>query len=135
MDRDKETRQRPHPGERFAALEHQLDLPQLAAQLRKEPLPAHRGHRQMTIYHHEPMAVVLFVFEQDGELKDHQANGVVTIHLIEGAVQVTTSAQTYDLSPASIIALAPGVRHSLLAKQPSVVLLTVCLEPTEHENG
>ncbi|PZR94785.1 MAG: IS4 family transposase [Candidatus Chloroheliales bacterium] len=100
--------QRLHPAERFAAPEHQLDLPQLAATLRKEPLPTHLGHRQMTIYHHEPMAVVLFVFEQDGQLTDHQASGVVTIYLIEGAVKVTTAVHTYDLSPASMVALAPA---------------------------
>jgi quercetin dioxygenase-like cupin family protein len=135
MDQDKETRHRPHPAERFAAPEHLLDLRQLAAALRKEPLPAHHGHRQMTIYHHDPMAVVLFVFEQDGQLNDHQANGVVTIHLLEGEVQVKTAAQTYDLSPASMVALAPGVRHDVLAKQPSTMLLTVCLEPTEDANG
>jgi quercetin dioxygenase-like cupin family protein len=135
MGQDNETRQRPHPAERFAAPEHRLDLPQLAAELRKEPLPTHLGHRQMTIYHHEPMAVVLFVFEQDGQLTDHQANGVVTIHLIEGAVQVTTAAHTYDLSPASMVALAPGVKHNVLAKQTSTILLTICLEPTEGGNG
>ncbi len=135
MEQDNEIPQRPHPAERFAAPEHLLDLHKIAAELRKEPLSAHRGHRQMTIYHHEPIAVVLFVFEKDGQLTDHQANGVVTIHLIEGMVQVTTAAQTYDLSAANMVALAPGVRHSLLAKQPSIMLLTVCLEPREDANG
>lgn len=135
MEQDKETRHRPRPAERFAAPEHLLDLHKIAEQLRKEPLPARHGHRQMTIYQHDLMTVVLFVFATGGQLNDHQANGVVTIHLLEGEVQVKTAAHTYELSAASMVALAPEVRHSVLAKQPSAMLLTVCLEPAEDDNG
>ncbi len=135
MDQDKETRHRRRPAERFAAPEHLLDLPKIAEQLRREPLPARNGHQQMTIYQHDLISVVLFVFASGGQLNDHQANGVVTIHLLEGEVQVKADAQTYELSAANMVALAPGVQHSVLAKQPSTILLTVCLEPTEDANG
>jgi quercetin dioxygenase-like cupin family protein len=135
MQHDNPARLREHPAERFAAPEHQFDLAAVAAQLRKEPLLPNHQHRQITLYHHDLMTVVLFVFEQDGELIDHQANGVVTIHLLEGEVQVKTDAQTHDLAAASLVALAPTVRHSVTAKRPSVMLLTVSLEPAEDANG
>lgn len=135
MEPDHQSRHRPPPAQRFAALEHRLDLQAIAEQLRQEPISATHGHRQMTVYHHPPMTVVLFVFEPGGQLRDHQANGVVTIHLLAGEVQVATAAQTYDLAPASMVALAPAVRHSVLAKQPSTMLLTVCLEQREDANG
>ncbi len=129
MAQDEEVRHRQHPAERFVAPEHLLDLLKTAEELRNEPMIARQGHHQITIFHRGLMAVVLFVFGQDGELADHQADGEVTIHLLDGAVQVSTADHSYDLSPAMMVALAPGVRHSVKAKQASTLLLTVCMKP------
>jgi quercetin dioxygenase-like cupin family protein len=129
MGQDEEARHRQHPAERFTAPEHLLDLRKTAEELRNEPMPARQGHHQITVFHRGLMAVVLFVFEQSGELADHKADGEVTIHLVEGAVEVSTAAHSYDLSPTMMVALAPGVRHSVKAKQASIMLLTVCMKP------
>ena len=122
---------RPRPSERFAAPEHLLDLPAIAAALRAETVPARSGHRQITIYQHPPVTVVLFAFDLGGQLADHQADGVVTIHLIAGAVQVQTPVGSYDLAPAMLVALAPAVPHSVTATQESIVLLTVSMSRTD----
>ncbi|MDQ2807593.1 MAG: AraC family ligand binding domain-containing protein [Chloroflexota bacterium] len=120
---------RPRPAERFAAPVHRLDLSALAAGLRAESAPTRHGHRQMTIWHNPPVTVLLFAFEPGGVLADHQAHGAVTIHLIEGAVTVQAAAQTYELTPATLVTLAPDVPHSVTATQASTLLVMVALVP------
>src|SRR5450756_2937960 len=65
-----QARLRRAPVERFAGTDSVHNLAEIAAQLRAEPHPATDGHRQMTIAHHGPVALVLFDFEADGRLVD-----------------------------------------------------------------
>lgn len=123
---------RRRPSERFAAPEHLLDLSAIAATLRAEAAPTRDGHHQITIYQRPPVTVLLFAFDAGGELADHHAGGVVTIHLIAGAVRVQTPDTTYDLAPAMLVALAPDVRHSVTATEESIMLLTVCLPQADR---
>lgn len=116
------------PAERFAGAEHVHDLAAIAGQLRAEAHPATDGHRQMTIAHHGPVALVLFDFEPDGRLMDHVAGGLVTIHTLAGHVRVRTPEGDHDLGAGSLLVLAPGVAHDLHAIVSSQVLLTVHLQ-------
>ena len=129
MEQD-EARLRRAPVERFAGPEHFYNLPEIAEELRAEPHPATNGHRQITIAHHGPVALVLFDFEADGRLVDHVADGLVTIHALEGHVQVKTEEGERELSTGTVLVLSPGVTHDLRAIVPSQVLLTVHMEAT-----
>ena len=125
------------PAERFAGPQHVHDLAAIAGQLRAEPHPATDGHRQMTIAHHGPVALVLFDFESDGRLVDHVADGLVTIHVLDGHVRVRTPEADHELSAGSLLVLSPGVAHDLHANVPSQILLTVHMQPGSdvHERG
>ncbi len=61
-----EERLRERPDDRFAAPQHLLDLHAILKELREELHPAQHGHRQITVYHHERIAMVLFSFEEGG---------------------------------------------------------------------
>ena len=127
MNRDNDELPRVRPAERFAGPAHLLDLPATAAVLRQESTPARHGHRQMTLYQRPPLTVMLFAFAPGGVLADHQAPGVVTIHLIDGAVTVQAAGQTYELAPAMLVALAPAVPHSVTATQATTLRVSVAL--------
>lgn len=128
-----QARLRRAPVERFAGTEHRYDLAGIAARLRAEPHPATDGHRQMTIAHHGPVALVLFDFEADGQLVDHVADGLVTIQALAGQIQVRTAEGDHELGAGSLLVLSPGVAHDLHASVPSQVLLTVHMEPKAKE--
>lgn len=113
------------PSERFAGSEHAYDLVVMAASLRAEPHPATDGHRQMTIARHGGTTLVLFDFEAAGRLADHVTDGLVTIHVLAGRIQVDTADGSHDLSAGSLLALSPGVRHDVHAIVASEVLLSV----------
>jgi quercetin dioxygenase-like cupin family protein len=121
-------RLRSRPFERFAGEVHVLDLNRTLRELRAEMRPARHGHRQMTIFHHLPITQVLFAFEPGGELADHAANGLVTIHALEGRLTVQAAEHTHELDVGMIVVLNPNVRHSVRAGEASAMLLTVHLE-------
>lgn len=118
-------RLRPHPADRFAPPTQFLDLHRAADELRAEPHGAVDGHRQIALYRHGPVTVVLFTFEEGGILPVHHAEGVVTIHVLEGRLEVEAASRVHEAGPGGIVALDPGVPHSVRALAPSEMLLTV----------
>lgn len=124
---NQETRLREAPAERFAGPEHFFDLNAQVTELARECHEGQHGHRQITLHHQGPVAMVLFAFEAGGEMKDHSANGLVTIHALEGALEVRTPQKTHVLTAGTMVVLDPKVVHNVRASQASRMLLTVHL--------
>ena len=118
-------RLRQHPQHRFDAPAHHFDLDGIAESLRREAHPAVSGHRQIAIYKHAQATLVMYAFDQDGEIPEHDAEGVVTIHVLSGRLVVHVEGEAHPLSRNQVLALAPGVVHSVRAAEPSEMLLTV----------
>ena len=130
-----ETRLREAPATRFSGPQHFFDLTQLSAHLLNEAHLGTNGHRQMTIYRHDATTMVLFAFEAGGKLADHKANGLVTIHALDGALTIEAQSETgeadwktHKLSAQQILVLSPGVLHNVTAHKASRMLLTIHLE-------
>ena len=125
---EQEQRLRVHPSERFAGESHIFDLKTALQTLRAEAHSGQSGHRQVTIFHRAPVTQVLFAFDAGGDLADHAAQGLVTIHALDGHLIVQAAEQTHELEAGIMVVLAPGVRHSVRATKASAMLLTVHLE-------
>ncbi len=128
-------RLRPHPEDRLASAVQVVSLAQTAADLRAEPHPAVAGHRQIAIFRHGPVTILQFVFEKDGLLKEHQADGVVTIHALAGRLLVIADEEPHELGPGELVALDPAVPHSVRALAPSEMLLTVHRIPADESES
>ncbi len=118
-------RLRQHPRERLAAPVQVVDLAAAAADLRAEPHAPVAGHRQIAIVREGPVTVILFAFEADGYLREHSAEGEVTIHVLAGRLEVVVGDERHDLGAGNLLALAPGLSHSVRALAPGEMLLTV----------
>lgn len=121
-------RLRPPPATRFSGSLHVFDLEQLSAQLTAEAHPGGHGHRQMTIFGSGSATMVPFVFEAGGTLADHHTNGLVTIQVLDGALSVRAEEQTHALGAGQLLVLHSGVTHSVTAREPSRMLLSIQLE-------
>lgn len=128
-------RLRPHPENRLSSLVQVVDLAAAAAGLRAEPHAPVSGHRQIAVVRHGPVTIIQFVFEEGGLLKEHRAEGVVTIHVLSGRLQVVVEEEAQVVGQGELLALAPGVPHSVLALSPSDMLLTVHRLPVEAQGG
>src|SRR6476660_7019727 len=100
-------RLRTHPQERFSPSHQKIDLNQATAELRGESRPSPGGHRQKTLYKHGGATIALFHFDAGGRMADHRTAGTVSIHALEGRLQIKTSEETHDLTAGQIVVLAP----------------------------
>lgn len=121
-------RLREHPQQRFAAPEQFFDLNAAVEHLAAEPGMTTDGHRQIALYRHGPMTIGLFIFERGGRVPDHSAEGVVMLQTLSGSIDVKTASRTHSLKPGQVLLLAPGVKHDVVAHEPSRMLMTVALE-------
>jgi len=121
-------RLRPHPTPRFAAPQRQYDLDEVTAKLRQEFEAGQAGHPQQTLYKRGSTTVALFLSGHLTRLPPHRTKGVVTIHLLEGHLQVSAESQVHDLHAGHLLVLVPGVEHDVVAREESRMLLTVHLD-------
>ena len=128
------TRLRPPPVERFAGEIHRIDFGAVLEDL-KEEAPNGNGHRQVALFHHGRVTQILFAFDADSELKEHSANGLVTIHALSGQLTVQASGETHSLTAGTMLVLLPGVKHNVLATVASDMLLTVHREEKIEEKS
>ena len=118
-------RLRPHPQDRFRDPAQLFDLKEAAARLRAEPHAAVEGHRQIALFRHGQVTVVLYVFEPEGHIREHETEGVVTIHTLVGRLLVTADGSTHQVSAGQMVMLAPGVPLTVRATMASEMLFTV----------
>jgi quercetin dioxygenase-like cupin family protein len=128
-------RLRQHPENRLASPVMVVDLKAAAQGLRAEPHPAISGHRQIAIARHGPVTSILFVFDADGLIKEHSAEGTVMIQVLAGRLQVLADEEVREVKAGELMAIAPGVPHSVRALAPSEMLLTVHLLPNPEADG
>ena len=121
-------RERRQPDERFAGDEHLFDLAASVQALQREEQEPRHGHRQVTLVHDDGITVMLFAFEAGGLLANHSADGLVMIHVVAGTIDVTTATARHSMAAGSLLVLAAGVQHDVVAREPSQVLLTVHLQ-------
>ena len=121
-------RLRTHPHERFEGDEHLIDLVAAAQWLRHEPHAAVAGHRQIALIRSGRLTQVLFVFERGGYLKDHQADGVMTLQVLKGWLRVMTAGGEQELAPGRLLVVTPRSHLAIQAQVPAEMLLTVCHE-------
>jgi quercetin dioxygenase-like cupin family protein len=121
-------RLRTPPAERFAGDTHLFRIEETLAQLRGEEHPTRHGHRQKALFHRGPVTTLVFDFDEGGMLAEHTTPGLVTIHGLQGHLQVKAEGETHDLHPGHILILRPGIPHDVHAVAPGAMLLTVHLE-------
>jgi quercetin dioxygenase-like cupin family protein len=102
---------------------HRLDLTAAADALRAR-LPGSRRQTE-SLAREDGVSVVMMAMEAGDTIRDHAAEGVSTVHLLDGHVTVTYSDQDADLRAGEMLVFQPGVRHHLQAEEQSIVLLTI----------
>jgi quercetin dioxygenase-like cupin family protein len=69
------------------------------------------------------LKVVLFGFAQGEELSERTASMPAVLHFIQGEAKLTLGDDTLDARPGTWVHMPKGLRHSIQAKTPVVMLL------------
>ena len=64
-----------------------------------------------------------------GSIAAHSADGPITVHVLEGAIDFEADGKTWSLPTGSLFALDAGIVHSVRSTQGAAFLLTVALSP------
>jgi quercetin dioxygenase-like cupin family protein len=77
------------------------------------------------IYRDAAVNVTVFGFDTGEGLTEHTASRTAFIEVLEGRLELTVEDTTYDAGPGFWLQMPPGARHSLLAREPTRMLLVL----------
>ena len=87
-------------------------------------LGAH-GRTARTLVKEGPLRLTLMALAKDGVLPEHEADGPVSIHLLQGEAVFTALSRDYPLTAGEVLVFARGVPHAARSASGCVFLLTV----------
>ena len=91
--------------------------------LAKEVQPPDKGILSRTLFNDDRLKVVLFGFAQGEELSEHTASMPAVLHFLQGEAKLTLGDDNLDATPGTWVHMPAGLRHSIQAKTPVVMLL------------
>ena len=83
------------------------------------------GHNARTLIKYDDFRVVLIALAADARMREHKAEGRISIQMLSGHVQVKASGRTFNLRSGGLLALDHGVPHDVHALDESALLLTI----------
>ena len=89
----------------------------------KEVQPPDKGILSRTLFSDDRLKAVLFGFAQGEELSEHTASMPAVLHFIQGEAKLTLGDDTLEARPGTWVHMPAGLRHSIQAKSPVVMLL------------
>lgn len=87
------------------------------------------GTISRVLYRDDRLRVVVFGFDQGQELTEHTAASAAVIQVVTGRIRLTLGGDTVELGGAGWAHMTPGLPHSLVAIEPTVMLLTMLADP------
>jgi quercetin dioxygenase-like cupin family protein len=107
-----------------------LDLAsELAGSREHKPWPS--GLHSKLLLKADDLRLVLIAMEAGAKIKEHHADGSVSIHALEGTLCIHVQAREHDLHAGQILILAPGIKHDVEARADSAFLLTISWPSSE----
>ena len=77
------------------------------------------------IFSDNRIEVTVFGFDAGAGLSEHQSSRAAIVQVIKGRLEFTADGEQLDAGPGFWIHMEPGTPHSLAAREPTVMLLTL----------
>jgi quercetin dioxygenase-like cupin family protein len=103
----------------------------LAAEMKisEQQKPWQSGHTARTLFKKPDFRMVLISMDKGAILKEHHADGTISVQVLTGAIRFTAQAQpeaqTHTLHANHILTLAASIKHEVEALEPCAFLLTI----------
>jgi quercetin dioxygenase-like cupin family protein len=91
--------------------------------LAKEVQTPENGILSRTLFNDDRLKVVLFGFGPGEELSEHTASMPAVLHFLQGEAWLTLDDDALEAKPGTWVHMPKGMRHSIEAKTPVVMLL------------
>jgi quercetin dioxygenase-like cupin family protein len=90
---------------------------------RKKPWSS--GHYARTLFKTHDLRVVLFTMQDASRMKEHHADGALSIQVLKGKLRVSVDGESHTLGVGNLLALAASLRHDVESVGDSAFLLTL----------
>jgi quercetin dioxygenase-like cupin family protein len=77
------------------------------------------------VHRDDGLNVTVFGFDAGEQLTEHQAAKAAVVQVLTGRLHFTVDEEQLELGPGSWLHMAPGAPHSLIATEPTIMLLTL----------
>jgi quercetin dioxygenase-like cupin family protein len=94
--------------------------------------PWKSGLFSRTLYKKPDFRTVLIVMEPSARMKEHHADGTLSIHVLKGRIRMGIGEQHYELPAGNLLTLEASVKHDVEAVEDSAFLLTISW-PSDQE--
>ncbi len=91
--------------------------------LAREVPPPDKGILSRTLFSDDRLKAVAFGFAQGEELSEHTASMPAVLHFLQGEARLTLGDDTLEAKPGTWAHMPKGLRHSVRATTPVVMLL------------
>lgn len=110
-----------------------FDLSDEMKLIREELVPGH-SRIARTIVKEGPLRLTLVGLSPGGVMHEHEAGGPVTIHVLEGEIELAAAGKTVTHRAGALIALDRLVRHAVSSPGGALFLLTLAVLQTKDES-
>ncbi len=100
--------------------------------------PWQKGHTARMLFKKADLRVILISMEKGALLKEHHADGTISVQVLKGSVRFTAQGEAHTLQTHSLLALSSSIKHKVEALEESAFLLTIAwlsadkLQKLEH---
>jgi quercetin dioxygenase-like cupin family protein len=109
----------------------------LAAEMKeseqKKPWPT--GHFAKTLFKKSDFRMVLIMMERGAILKEHHADGTISVQVLRGSIDFRVQGETHSLQGSSVLTLGASIKHEIEARDDSAILLTIAWPSGEKLQG
>lgn len=81
--------------------------------------------RTTTLARENGLRTLLLHLGAGEQIPEHQTRGAITVHCLKGEGTFVCGDERAELQPAMLISLAPGTPHSVIAREETVLLVTI----------
>ena len=110
-----------------------IDLPHYIEQIKNEKMWKERDHNAITVFKDDQLTVVLVAMHPNAEIRTQRPRHLWTGQVLSGRVQLTVNEKEVALQKGQIAVLHAGIPYTVLAREESLLLLTVAGEEPEGE--
>ena len=109
-----------------------FDLPEVIKKIKQEQTWKMGERNAITLMKSSYMRIVLIALHEQTEMNFLQSGNVISIQLIEGKLNFQTEKQSAMLRKGGLLTLHEDMKHTLIAIEESVFLLTVSICPADQ---
>jgi quercetin dioxygenase-like cupin family protein len=81
--------------------------------------------RTTTLFRENGLRTLLLHLKPGEQIPEHQTRGAMTVHCLKGDAIFSSGDERVELRPDSLLSLAPGMPHSVVAQEDTLLLVII----------